>query len=451
VLFRTPKLLACLAAGLALVLRLAAAEAQPWVELGATREEVISAHGQPAGESQMGTRHVLSYPQGQVTLENGRVVRVEPLSKGAKAPRKPPVPAAPVSPPVPGGGPDGPWLSDFESAAKVAVQRNVPILAVFRGPDDLAAGRVFLEEVALHPEFAATFADDYVLLRGDAPARTAQNERSWSRFGVSAFPAVLFLSAKGERLAAANFSRPPAQGKWRPEAIAALREIRARLALGATAPAPATRQAASAANTSPLDMDRLSPFSLRVGMRSAEATIAAATVVGLGIALLIGWLLWRTRAKSRPYQGRVLAARISEAASGIPTLPEMMAWSRDQVCVMAAVLAEAEGFETDRVADGGGKDLLLTRRGEIQPSVVVCCGTGREGTVTAKSVQALVATIAANRLQTAWYVSPAGFSNDARACAAQHKLLLIDGPHLIGRMHDLPPILIPKLQTSQPW
>jgi len=83
--------------------------------------------------------------------------------------------------------------------------------------------------------------------------------------------------------------------------------------------------------------------------------------------------------------------------------------------------------------------------------VVVCCATGRTGTVTAKSVQKMVEVIAAHRLQTGWYVSPAGFSNDARACAAQHKLLLIDGAHLVGRMHDLPPFLIPKLQTSQPW
>jgi hypothetical protein len=166
---------------------------------------------------------------------------------------------------------------------------------------------------------------------------------------------------------------------------------------------------------------------------------------------VIGWLLWRTRAKPRPYQGRVLAARISEAASGIPTLPEILAWSKERVCVMAAVLAESEGFESDRVPDSEDKDLLLTRRGEIQPSVVVCCSPGRAGTVSAKSVQKMVEVIAANRLQTGWYVSPAGFSNDARACAAQHKLLLIDGAHLIGRMHDLPPILIPKLQTNQPW
>jgi hypothetical protein len=373
------------------------------------------------------------------------------LNKGAKAPRKSPAPAAPDANRVPVAGSDDPWISDFESAAKESMRRNVPILAVFRGPDDSAAGRVFLEEVALHPDFSATFAGDYVLWRGDAPGRATLNEQGWSRFGVSAFPAVLFLSAKGERLAAADFSRPPASGNLRTEAIASLREIRARLALGALAPAPVARPSTNAATTSPLDMDRLSPFSLKVGMQSAEATVVAATVAGFGIALLIGWLLWRTRAKPRPYQGRVLAARISEAASGIPTLPEIMAWSKDQLCVMTAVLAEAEGFEPDRGPADDGKDLLLTRRGEIQPSVVVCCSTGRAGTVTAKGVQKMVEIIASHRLQTGWYVSPAGFSNDARACAAQHKLLLIDGAHLIGRMHDLPPILIPKLQTNQPW
>jgi hypothetical protein len=444
----SPKFAVCLIVGFGLVLRLAAAESKPWVELGATREEVISAHGQPAGESQKGTRNVLSYPQGQVTLEGGRVVRVEPLAKGVKAPRKSPALAAPVLPRVPAGGP---WFLDFESAAKSAVVRQVPILAVFRGPDDLAAGRAFLAEVALHPEFVATFSGDYVLLLGDASARAASQEPGGSRFEVTAFPAVVFLSAKGERLAAADFSRPPANGNLRAEAIASLREIRARLALGAAAPAPTSRPATGTATTSFFDLDWLSPYLLRGGMRSAEAIITTAIVAGIVIALLIGWLLWRTRAGPRPYRGRVLAARIAQAASGIPTLPEILAWSKEQVCVMAAVLAEAEGFEADRVPAGEDQDLLLTRRGEVQPSVVVCCSTGRAGTVSAKSVRKMVEVIAAHRLQTGWYVSPAGFSNDARACAAQHKLLLIDGAHLIGRMHDLPPILVPKLQTNQPW
>jgi len=82
---------------------------------------------------------------------------------------------------------------------------------------------------------------------------------------------------------------------------------------------------------------------------------------------------------------------------------------------------------------------------------VVRCSPGRAGTVTAKSVRELAGTVAATGVPAGWYVSPAGFSNDARAFAAQHKLLLIDGAHLMARLQDLPPILLPKLNTSRPW
>ena len=41
--------------------------------------------------------------------------------------------------------------------------------------------------------------------------------------------------------------------------------------------------------------------------------------------------------------------------------------------MMTAVLAESEGYEAEMLAGGKDKDILLTRRGDIQPSVVVCC------------------------------------------------------------------------------
>ena len=44
---------------------------------GATKDEAIEAYGWPTGQSQSGTKEILSYPQGRITLENGRVEKVD--------------------------------------------------------------------------------------------------------------------------------------------------------------------------------------------------------------------------------------------------------------------------------------------------------------------------------------------------------------------------------------
>ncbi len=439
-----------LAICLNLVLQVSGAETRTAIGPGASREEVISAFGRPAGESKLGGKEILNYPLGQVVLENGRVLRIEFSKKGALPVPRPPAASAPAA------NPGDHWLTDFNAASREAGVRNVPILAMFTGPDGSVVSRMFLEQVATNPEFTKTFSADYVLLRIDFTTPTLptgraaeSNDQLRARYGLADFPAVLFLTSKGERLAAVDFSKSPSEGLQRADAIAMLREVRAKLALGAEIPAPVSGNSKGAETTSPLQMDRLTPFALKVGLRSAQSLIASAAVIGSSIAFLIGWLLWRTRAKPIPYRGPVLAARISEAASGVPTLPEVLAWSKEQVCAMTAVLAESEGYEAEMLP-GGDKDIVLTRRGDIQPSVVVCCSPGRAGTVTAKNVRDLLGTVTVDRVRSGWFVSPAGFSNDARAYAAQHKLLLIDGAHLMARIRDLPPILVPKLQTNRP-
>ena len=54
----------------------AANEPRPVVGPGATKEDVINAYGWPNGQSQSGTKEILSYVQGEVVLDNGRVERV---------------------------------------------------------------------------------------------------------------------------------------------------------------------------------------------------------------------------------------------------------------------------------------------------------------------------------------------------------------------------------------
>src|SRR5471030_2255613 len=86
-----------LGAALALILLASAhaADLQPVVGPGATKEEAINAYGWPTGQSQLGTKEILNYPQGSITLEKGRVERVD-FSTSVPWPAPRPRPGAPT-------------------------------------------------------------------------------------------------------------------------------------------------------------------------------------------------------------------------------------------------------------------------------------------------------------------------------------------------------------------
>ena len=68
------------------------------VQVGDTREQVIGEKGAPQGRMAAGTREILTYPEGKVQLQEGRVVEVAEALKRAVAPVPPLAPAAAPSP-----------------------------------------------------------------------------------------------------------------------------------------------------------------------------------------------------------------------------------------------------------------------------------------------------------------------------------------------------------------
>ncbi|MEO5959025.1 MAG: restriction endonuclease [Opitutaceae bacterium] len=78
-------------------LRLIAVDSPPIIGPAATKAEVIKAYGMLRGISQVGTREILTYPQGQISLVNGRVEKVDFPTKnpvGATLPSPAPAPGA---------------------------------------------------------------------------------------------------------------------------------------------------------------------------------------------------------------------------------------------------------------------------------------------------------------------------------------------------------------------
>lgn len=434
--------------GLASLVR--AADALPAVGVGASREAVFQAYGWPTGQSWFGSREILNYPQGFVTLESGRVERVNFSTRVPwPAPRPQPAAPSPVSAKKSGAVID-PWNDDFEIAARAASDRGQPILALFSGPDGSPASRQFHEQGALHPDWRNELSAHVVFLRLDfsprallAASQREQNEWLRSKHGVTVYPTLLLLSPTGAALAAIDLGTPNVGEAFRARVIAAIKAQCAQLT--EVAAGAASAEAASAAEALPAGAGWVQKLLARnLGLHLADAFTVVVVAAVLAVGTLLVWLLWRTRTPEHLPRA-AMAVRLSESAGGVPTSTEIAAWPKEKICAVTAALAESEGYVAEVMPFGSDKDLLLMNRGESHPRVVVFCAAGNSGVVPAKRLRELRGTLTAEGVQSGWFVSPKGFANDALSYAAEHHLNLIDASRMIERLSELPPLLLPKV------
>src|SRR5262249_9006506 len=156
-------------------------------------------------QSQKGSKEVLTYPQGMVTLEKGRVEKVDfSMTMPWPPPRPRPGPSPVVTPGKADNKVDNYWQMDFTRAAQEAERRNARILAAFTGSDWSQASKLFRDQVAFHPDFINAFTGDFVFLELDFPLRAAQspeqrehNARLREHYGVITYPSILVLSRTG--------------------------------------------------------------------------------------------------------------------------------------------------------------------------------------------------------------------------------------------------------------
>jgi hypothetical protein len=435
-------------------LGLGGAEPPRALGVGATKEAVLAAYGAPVLQSRLGPREIFKYPQGQIVLEEGRVLRLE-FKKG-EAPRLPEKPVSREAPASVAADSTG-WKTDFESASREAAQRSAPLLVWFAGSDWSGPSRQFRDEVAMRGDFVATFRSRYVLLRVDLADHNGNprdpHARLREKLGVTVYPTLLILSAAGENLAKIDLSRPPAGESYAARVNATVREIHDLLGFSPLAAAPGVG-ASIPATTTHRPVRAVTPGQVADSLLSAGWGIVPAVGTGLVVMLTLLWLLWRNW--SRPglqYRPVSLAGRISEAASGVPTLAEIATWSKARVVVVAAGLAESEGFLAELRADGANDeaDIRLRKAGEPEVQGLVCCLGAKAGLVTAKRVRELFGLMTVEGAPQGWFVAPLGFSAEARVFADEHRIRLYDGQRLLAQLHELPPVELPKVVTRAPW
>ncbi len=428
------------------------AGSQPVVGPGATKDEAIEAYGWPTGLSQSGTKEILSYPQGRITLENGRVEKVDFTTNGPwPAPRPRPGPASPTSVKKSGALTDF-WLVNFDDAQREATRRHARILALFIGSDWSPPSQLFQAEVAFHPDFVNAFTGDFVFLRLDFPTRTAlppelreQNNRLREKYGVTTYPALLMLSPVGTAVATVDLAKLEPGESYRARVIAAVRGVRDLLV--AQPPPPDPLPAATESTTSePGTKEALQRSPMGSIMDSIMHIVRRAALAGVLLAVAGWWFLWHKRRKPHAASGAGDAAeRIADAASGLPTRAELGGWSREKLLAAVVALAEFDAYEARPLAGEDEGNLTLTLKGEEAVAVIVRCQPGDAGSVAAKRVKELFGVVTLEGARTGWYVSPAGFSADARDYARDHQLLLVDGEGLHAQMRNLPPVTLQRI------
>ncbi len=415
---------------------LCAAGAPP-LAAGATREAVIEAYGAPLSESRLGPREVLRYAHGLVIVENGRVVRTE--FQGKSVPPARPAAAGPAGRREPEARTGGGWNSDAEAAGAEAGRLGLPMLVWFAGSDWSPASRQFRDEVALQGEFVAAFRSRYVLVRVELsdqePGKElAANSRLRERLGVTVYPTLMVLSSGGENLARIDLTRAAGE-TYAGRVIAAVREMHDLLGL-APLPAPAPP-----APTPAVKAERPVPALERVagGLLSGGWQTVSALGTGVAVATGLFWLVWRRRRVRPAPPRRSFSERIAERANEEPTWPEILEWPRHRVAGLATGIAESEGFLTEPIPADDSCDLRLRRAGESDTRGLVRCVDGQSGMVTARQIRGLHAHMAVEAVGFGWFVSPAGFSEEARAFAEANTIRLTDGPRLVAQVREAKP------------
>lgn len=446
-----------------------AADSTPKIGQGSTKQQVIEAFGPPIGHANLGKVEILHYRNGQVRLENGRVERLNlrpvsaPPAPAVQAPTTPAAPAPSKNSSTAVGDKDSTspladvWITRFDDAVRDASRRNSPILALFSHSDDSPASRQFQKEIIFHPEFVNAFRANYVLLyldgsaRSESPAATESPQALRDRLGVRTNPALQILSAGGEKIAAVEISDSVPGSRYRTRLIAAVMAAYTLPTPVAPKEEPKPVAVAPKPEAVPLAASphiHVAPAEISAGLTSARWFVIGALCVGTllsGAMLFVLWLVLRKLNKPVALTRRTsMASRIDHAASGLPSHAEILAWPKETLCNVVGRLAELEGYEAE-LTKRGEKDLILRRPAVPTPEAIVCCVSGNAGVIPTRRVRELVGVMAAEDIGGGWFVSPMGFSLDARAYAEEQNVRLIDGARLLTLLSDLPTFALPKV------
>lgn len=415
---------------------LGAADIKPVVGPGATKDEVIAAYGWPSGQSQADKKEILTYPQGRITLVDGKVEQVD-FAPGVAWPAPKPRPAPPtavkVKPaakPVKEAPPMDYWGTSYTDAVSEATARKARILALFTGSDWSPPSKRFREEVALQENFVTAVLGDFVPLQLDFPTHTVQPkelraQNAWlrERYKVTTYPALLVLAPSGEQVAVIELAKLNGSAPTAPQVIAAIAEVKRQL----------EQRAAGPGGKGAL---------VRVGATGADGAAEAEPeedfwrLMLLAGAVVLSLAIWLLLRRQRREQEAEAMAVTGDGQTATPA--DIAGWTPERLRDVCAAVFEMEGYRVKLRPVASGADLGLLRGNTEKTEILVQCLSGRVGLASGKFVRELLGTMVAEGVEKGWVVSPGGFTAEARKFAGEHGIGLIGSEELQQRLGELP-------------
>ena len=175
------------------------------VEVGDTLAAVLEEKGQPAGKMEAGGAVVLRYADKVITVREGKVASLKPVTVASANPKAPPTaPTTPAPKRAPATVPAS-WSTDYNAALARAQAENRKVFLFFTGSDWCGWCKRLDREILSTRDFVNYAAEELVLVKLDfprgfqLPAEVAEaNKRLAARYRIRGYPTVIVLNPAGQ-------------------------------------------------------------------------------------------------------------------------------------------------------------------------------------------------------------------------------------------------------------
>ncbi|MBS0623669.1 MAG: thioredoxin family protein [Verrucomicrobia bacterium] len=152
--------------------------------------------------------------QGSVMSDQSTGTTSSPGSNGTSSANSAPAPSATSAPAASATSSTQAitWITDYRAGLQQAQQNHKPIFLYFTGSDWCGWCKKLDQEVFSQPDFAKSVGDKFVFVKLDFPmnrsgsdAQVQQNTQLKQQYGVTGFPTVVLLDAKGNFIAETGY------------------------------------------------------------------------------------------------------------------------------------------------------------------------------------------------------------------------------------------------------
>ncbi len=404
-----------------------AAETKASPLVGATREQVIQALGEPKNTIVAGNREVLLFERDRVTLRDNVVIQVERLPEPPRRPAAEPAPAPDAT--TTAAAPAQP------STSTTTPRGTAPAGAAPETPPPAPTAAAVAPSAPGTVKPAATTRDAPLEIKIRAPGSTP-------RPAPKAEPAPVTVS----RPSTVTAVTPPPVATLPPAPVPKPDTAKNIVSTTPSVTEPARTETPPPPTAEHKEKAPAAEPAAAVPPPPEESGLSTRTYVIIGVVVaIIAILIWRSRQR----QLELAASALSHApftapvatSGGAVFTPELLAkldWKRFEELVAAYYSKTGVVAVRTKTGPASPVHIKISWKGEPRPFALVQCIAQPAGLVDAKPLQDLMTALAAEDIRRGYVVTTGKFSIPARDFAEEKHLTLLPSDILLEKINALP-------------